>query len=140
MSLLTSILGSAIGGGGNDKTQMLAGLLGQVLSGTSPAPGAPSGVGGLVHQFEQAGLGALINSWIGTGPNQAPTPGQINQGLGPEVIQHFAEKLGLPPQEVSGILAQVLPQMVDHVTPNGAVPPTSSVQGMLGTLLGGFGK
>lgn len=140
MSLLTSILGSALGGGGNDKTQMLAGLLGQVLSGTSSAPGAPNGVGGLVHQFEQAGLGHLVNSWIGTGANQAATPGQINQGMGPEMIGHFAEKLGIPPQEVSGILAQVLPHMVDHVTPDGTVPPQSNVQGMLGSLLGSLGQ
>lgn len=140
MSFLNSILGSVLGGSGNDKTQMLAGLLGQVLSGTSSAPGAPSGVGGLVRQFEQAGLGSLIHSWVGTGANQTPTPGQVNQGMGPEMIGHFAEKLGIPPQEVSGILAQVLPHMVDHVTPDGTVPPPSSVQGMLGTLLGGLGK
>lgn len=140
MSLLNSLLSSALGGSGNDKTQMLAGLLGQVLSGTSSAPGAPSGVGGLVRQFEQAGLGSLINSWIGTGANQAATPGQVNQGLGPEMIGHFAEKLGIPPQEVSGILAQLLPHMVDHVTPDGTVPPAGNVQGILGTLLGSLGK
>lgn len=139
MSLLTSLLGSALGGG-NDKTQMLAGLLGQVLSGTSSAPGAPNGIGGLVRQFEQAGLGNLVNSWIGSGANQSPTPGQVNQGLGPEMIGHFAEKLGIPPQEVSGILAQVLPHMVDHVTPDGTVPPTSNVQGMLDSLLGNLGQ
>lgn len=141
MSLLTSLLGSALGGGGNnDKTQMLAGLLGQVLSGSSNAPGAPNGLGGLVRQFEQAGLGNLVRSWVSQGANQTPTPGEVQQGMGPEVIGHFAEKLGLPPHEVSGLLAQVLPHAVDHVTPQGAVPPTNDIQGMLGSLLGSFGK
>ncbi len=137
MSLLDSLLG-ALGGG--DKTQLIAGLLSQFVSGQSTAPGAPSSFAGLIQQFENAGLGNLINSWIRTGTNHEPTPEEIQQGLGPDAIQHFSEQTGLHGNEVAKIIAQILPQMIDKVTPTGAVPPQNDLQGMLSGLLGSLGK
>jgi len=140
MGLFDSLVGSVLGGGGDDKKQMLAGLVGQLLSGQSSAPGAPQGLGAMVQQFEKNGLGHLIGSWVGTGDNHPATPDQIHQALGPETIQHFAQQVGLGGPEVSALLAQILPQMVDKVTPNGDVPHSNDLQGMLSGLLGSLGK
>jgi uncharacterized protein YidB (DUF937 family) len=139
MGLLDSLLGSVLGGG-DDKKQMLAGLVGQLLSGQSSAPGAPQGLGDMVQQFQQKGLGDLIGSWVGTGANQPATADQIHQALGPDTIQHFAQQTGLGGPQVSALLAQILPQMVDKLTPNGDVPHANDLQGMLSGLLGSLGK
>lgn len=138
MGLLDSLLGSVLGGG--DQKQMLAGLVGQLLTGQSSAPGAPQGLGALMQQFQQNGLGHLIESWVGTGANQAISADQIHQVLGPDTIQHFAQKTGLGGPEISTLLAQLLPQLVDKVTPNGGVPQASDLQGMLSGLLGSLAK
>ncbi len=138
MSLLDSLLGAVTGG--SDKKQMLAGLVGQLLTGHSSAPGAPQGLGGLVEQFQKNGLGDLIGSWVGTGANQSASPDQIHQALGPDTIQHFAQQLGLGGPQVSSMLAEILPHMVDQVTPNGDVPHANDLQGMIAGLLGGLGK
>jgi len=79
-------------------------------------------VQGVVNQFEQNGLGATVKSWVGTGPNQPITPAQVHQGLGPELLQQLAAKSGLSVQELAEKLAQVLPQAVDKMTPNGTIP------------------
>lgn len=139
MSLLDSLIGAVAGGG--DKKQMLAGLAAQLLSGQSSAPGAPQqGLAGLIQQFQGAGLGDLVNSWVGTGANQAATPAQIHQALGPDTIQHFAQETGMQGTQVSEMLAHLLPQMVDKVTPTGQVPQNNDLQGMLTGLLGSLGK
>ncbi len=139
MGLLDSLLGSVLGGG-DDKKQMLAGLVGQLLSGQSSAPGAPQGLGAMVQQFQKNGLGDLIGSWVGTGANQPANPDQIQQALGPDTIQHFAQQTGLGGPQVSSMLAQLLPQLVDKVTPTGAVPQANDLQGLLAGLLGSAGK
>jgi uncharacterized protein YidB (DUF937 family) len=139
MGLFDSLLGSVLGGG-DDKKQMLAGLVGQLLSGQSSAPGAPAGLGALVQQFQQKGLGDLVGSWVDTGANQSATPDQIHQALGPDTIQHFAQQTGLAGPQVSALLAQILPQLIDKVTPSGDVPHSNDLQGMLSGLLGSLGK
>ena len=138
MSLLDSLLGVVAGDG--DKKQMLTGLAAQLLGGQSSAPGAPQGLNGLIQQFQGAGLGHLMESWVGTGTNHPATPAQIHQALGPETIQHFAQQTGMGSSQVSEMLAQLLPQMIDKVTPTGSVPHSNDLQGMLSGLLGGLAK
>lgn len=138
MSLFDSIIGSVLGGG--DKKQMLAGLVGQLLTGQSSAPGAPQGLDALVQQFQSKGLGDLVTSWVGTGTNQPISADQIHHALGADTIQHFAQQTGLAGPEVSSMLAQLLPQLVDKVTPNGEVPHSNDLHGMLSGLLGSLGK
>jgi uncharacterized protein YidB (DUF937 family) len=81
------------------------------------------GVSGIINQLQQQGLGATVNSWIGSGPNQPISPDQVHQTFGPEMIRELAAKAGMTPQEMAQKLSQVLPQMVDKLTPNGTVPP-----------------
>lgn len=88
----------------------------------SPAGGLLSGLGGLLHQFQQNGQGNLANSWVGTGQNAPASPNQISQALGPDTIRELAQRLGLPEDEVASRLSKELPQVVDKLTPNGRLP------------------
>jgi uncharacterized protein YidB (DUF937 family) len=81
------------------------------------------GLQGVVSQFEQHGLGETVQSWIGTGRNLPISGEQVQKVLGGEGLKHFAEKLGVPLEQVSAKLAQVLPHAVDTMTPGGTVPP-----------------
>ena len=82
----------------------------------------PGGVGGLVGAFEKNGLGGVASSWVGTGANQPVTPQQVQTGLGSDAIANMASKLGVSPAIASGVVAQLLPHVVDHMTPGGQVP------------------
>ena|SRR5581483_8927552 len=82
------------------------------------------GVQGVVQQFESKGFGPTVRSWVGTGANQPISPDQIHQALGPDLIQQLAAKTGLSGAELTQRLAQVLPEAVDRMTPNGEVPGT----------------
>ncbi len=82
----------------------------------------PGGVGGLVGAFEKNGLGGVASSWVGTGANQPVTPQQVQAGVGSDAISSMASKLGVSPDVASGVMAQLLPHVVDHMTPGGQVP------------------
>ncbi len=96
------------------------------------------GLQGLVTQFQQGGMGGVIASWISTGQNQPISADQLQAVLGNEHLQQIAGQLGLNTQDVAGHLAQLLPQVVDKLTPNGTIPEGG---GNLGSVLGGlFGR
>ncbi|HSV19454.1 MAG TPA: YidB family protein [Casimicrobiaceae bacterium] len=117
---------------------LLDGLLGRVLQGTgmdANADGANplmhlallvlqqnGGIQGVLAKLQQAGYGATGQSWIGTGPNQPIDADALTQALGHGQLGALAQSLGLAPQEAIGGLAQVLPHVVDHMTPAGQVP------------------
>ena len=82
----------------------------------------PGGLNGLVQQFETQGVGGVIQSWIGNGPNQAVSGDTIQNVLGSGAISDLAGKLGVSPEQASTVLAQVLPHIVNNATPNGEVP------------------
>jgi uncharacterized protein YidB (DUF937 family) len=104
---------------------MLAGAVGAematVVNGLIEKHG---GVGGLVTQFEQQGLGATVRSWVGTGTNQPISADQIHQVLGSDTVKALAAKFGLSGDELAKKLSSVLPQAIDHLTPGGVVPKT----------------
>lgn len=80
------------------------------------------GMQGVVNEFEKNGLGPTVKSWIGTGPNQPISPDELHKVLGPDLMQRLSEKSGLSVQDLAQKLSQLLPQAVDKLTPNGAVP------------------
>lgn len=92
------------------------------------------GLPGLIKSFEEKGLGGIAASWVGTGPNQPISAAQIQSVLGSEQVGAFAQKLGISPQEVSDRLAQLLPQVVDKLTPNGSLPESGGLEQALGGL------
>jgi uncharacterized protein YidB (DUF937 family) len=80
------------------------------------------GVQGVVNQFERNGLGSTVRSWVGTGPNEAISPEDVHRALGPDLLQQLAAKSGMSVQELTQKLAQVLPQAMDKMTPDGTLP------------------
>jgi uncharacterized protein YidB (DUF937 family) len=81
------------------------------------------GLQGVVNQFERNGLGNTVQSWIGTGSNQPISPQDLQKALGPDLLRQLSEKSGLSVQDLAQRLAQVLPEAVDKMTPNGTIPP-----------------
>ena len=86
------------------------------------AGGLLGGLGGLVDKLQKGGLGNLINSWVGPGQNQPVLPNELGPALGPDIIKTLAQRSGLPEEELTRHLSQVLPGLVDKLTPNGRLP------------------
>ena len=123
------LMGSGVPGGN-------ASILQAVLSMVNNHPG---GISGLAQSFEQQGLSGVVQSWIGSGQNQPVSGEQVQSALGSDKIQEVAAKLGISPSAASSTLAQYLPQVVDHLTPNGQIPPSgSNLMEMGGSLLKTF--
>ncbi len=80
------------------------------------------GLEGLIQAFNQKGLGDVISSWVGTGENAAITPDQVQEVLGSDVIQQLAEKSGVSIDAAKAQLAELLPSLIDKVTPEGKIP------------------
>jgi uncharacterized protein YidB (DUF937 family) len=118
--LLNGLLGKLLGGGSSsnvDSEALINGLMGLL----SPKSGS-TGLTGLIHQFQQKGLGDLISGWVSTGPNPAISAKQVRQGIDPDLLAQFAEAVGLNKKTASSKLAEVLPTVVDKLTPDGNVP------------------
>jgi uncharacterized protein YidB (DUF937 family) len=101
----------------------------------------PGGLSGLVQQFHEKGAGDIVNSWISNGENQAISPETLQNVLGSDALAGIAQKAGVSPDQVSGLLSQVLPHVVNSATPDGQVPAdgqldVSSVLGSSGGLAG----
>jgi uncharacterized protein YidB (DUF937 family) len=86
------------------------------------AGGLLGGLGGLLDKLQKGGLGNVANSWVGPGQNQPASPGQLGSALGPDIIKTLAQRSGLSEEEISKGLSQILPGIVDKLTPNGRLP------------------
>ena len=111
MGLFDEISGMVGGmlGGGNQEQQVMEAL---------QSVGIP-GVGGLVQQLQQSGLGGQVASWVGSGANQPVSAGEIEQALGGPALTAIAAKFGVDPSQASALLSKVLPGIVDRATPGG---------------------
>jgi uncharacterized protein YidB (DUF937 family) len=98
---------------------VLGGLVGAMVTDVLQKHG---GVQGVVNQFESQGFGPTVRSWVGTGPNQPISAEQVHRALGPDLIQQLSAKSGLSVPELTEKLAQILPQAVDKLTPDGEIP------------------
>lgn len=84
-------------------------------------PAGAGGVGDLVEQFKNKGLGEVADSWVGTGANKPVSETQVGDALGPDLIDALARQTGLSREELLGRLSKVLPEAVDNMTPGGRV-------------------
>jgi uncharacterized protein YidB (DUF937 family) len=149
-ALLQAVLGMLMQGGQGGGGQSAGGGLGGLLGGLGQMAGGGSGgggmggmggLGGLLEQFSRAGLGEAAQSWVSTGPNQPVSGDQISQVLGGDMIGNLARQLGMDPSAVSGQLSQMLPEVVDRLTPNGQLPQGNdlaslgNIDAVLGSLL-----
>jgi uncharacterized protein YidB (DUF937 family) len=123
---LGDILGQILGGGGAQRGGGggLGDILGQVLGGAGGGGGGGmgGGLGGLLEQMARAGYGEQARSWVGTGQNMPISPDVIGQIFGQGGIAEIARQAGVSEREASEGLSQLLPEVVDRVTPNGQVP------------------
>jgi uncharacterized protein YidB (DUF937 family) len=134
MSLFDSVV-SAV----SSQLQQQGGIA-HVLSGLLANNGELGGLNGWVDKFNQAGLGDVLGSWIGTGANQPITSDQLSRVLGPDTLGKAASQLGMDPSQLSGQLSVILPGLIDKLTPHGSAPEgglgnTGELLGMLGGLL-----
>jgi uncharacterized protein YidB (DUF937 family) len=148
MGLLDSVMGSALGAlagqtgqggqaaGGADLMQLVGSLLG---------PNSPvGGLGGLLQAFQKGGLGDVAQSWVSTGQNLPVSPDQLSQVLGGDTLAKLGQQFGMSGSDLAGPLSQLLPQVVDQLTPGGQLPAAGAgglgdlgnLAGMLGSLLG----
>jgi uncharacterized protein YidB (DUF937 family) len=119
MGILDEVVGKVtgmLGDGKGDQSGLLEGVMDMLANRES------GGLGGLAQTFQEKGLGGIISSWIGTGENQPISADQIQQVLGSDVLQKIGDKAGIPPEELSGKLAEVLPGVIDKLTPDGTIP------------------
>ena len=80
------------------------------------------GLGELLESFKQNGQGDVADSWIGTGPNKEVAPPQLEQAIGPDVLDTLAQQTGLSREEILARLSRELPRAVDQYTPEGRIP------------------
>jgi uncharacterized protein YidB (DUF937 family) len=146
MAGLEDTLRKAVPGGNIGKPLMLA-LLALLASGvlfgkrdagpstgtgTQPSSdqgtgGLLGGLGGLVDKLQKGGLGNAINSWISSGQNHPVSPGQLGSALGPDVIKMLAQRSGMSEEEITKQLSQILPEVVDRLTPQGRLPTAAEL-------------
>ena len=139
MGLLDSVIGALAG----QQTQQGGGglggnaeLLNVVLGMLANRDGSSPGLGGLIEQFQRGGLGDVIGSWISTGQNLPVSGDQLGSVLGPDLLEQIARQLGVSQGEAADQVSQVLPQVVDELTPDGRVPEGGV--GSMAEILGRF--
>ena len=137
MSLLGSVIGALSGSqGGGGNAALLNAVIGMLGQGGG---GGLGGLGGLVSKMQQGGLGDVVGSWVGTGQNLPVQPDQLGNALGHDTISSMAGQLGMNNNDLLGQLSQMLPQVVDKLTPQGNVPQ-GDLGSILGSLVGGGGQ
>ena len=99
----------------------LGGLLGN-LSGAGAGGLLSGGLGELVQRFQQNGHGEVAESWVGTGPNKEVAPQQLEQAIGPDVLDSLTQQTGLSREDILARLSKDLPHAVDQYTPEGRLP------------------
>ncbi|MCX6552255.1 MAG: YidB family protein [Acidobacteria bacterium] len=110
-----------------------------LLSTRDSSVGGSGGLGGLVQAFQGKGMGDMIGSWISTGPNPPISGAQVTDVLGVDTIKQFAAKAGVPHADAGGLLASLLPSVIDQLTPQGSMPEANALESALGGLLKGLG-
>jgi uncharacterized protein YidB (DUF937 family) len=121
LALLAS--GALFGGGGSGKPASAP---------SQPTPdegsgGLLGGLGGLLDKLQKGGLGDVANSWVGPGQNKPVSPGQLGPVLGNDLIKTLSQRSGIPEDELMKQLSQILPGVVDKLTPQGRIPTAAEL-------------
>lgn len=134
MGLLDNLggLASGLGGlqgmntAGNPKAALIQAVLGMLVHGNQPGglggSGGLGGLGGLLQRFQGIGLGEAAASWMGPGANTPVSPDQVKSALGDGPLRTLAEHAGVDEDEAASHLSELLPDMVDRLTPDGQLP------------------
>ena len=144
MGLLDSLVGAAAnaafggqqsnaqaqGGLGGIDPQVLMGIVGMLMN-------QGGGLSGILGKLQQGGLGDAAASWVGTGANQPVQPDALGSALGPDLMGMIASQLGGNSQQAAGTMAELLPGLIDKLTPQGQVPADNGMDALGALLVGG---
>lgn len=125
-----SVLGNNKGDNQSDLMSTIMNLVG----------GKSGGLNDFISQLTSKGLGDKVSSWVGTGKNVPVSPDEIHNALGSDQINNIASKLGMDKNEVTSQLSNLLPQVVDKLTPDGKVPEGDILSKGMSMLGGLFNK
>ncbi len=140
-SPLDELLGGLLGGSGAQGA--LGSLLGGSRGGGSPLNAllpvvtgmlAGGGLSKIVSGMQSAGLEDKAKSWIAKGENKPISADEVKQVVPAEKIAEVAQKAGVSHDDAAGLIAQALPAVVSHVTPDGHVPADGALDQALGKL------
>ena len=129
MGLLDQLAGQVLGGLGTQSQEQGQGqgqssaLLAAVMTLLNQA----GGVQGLLNQLQQGGLGDHVVSWLGSGQNQPVSGDQITSALGSDTLAQVAQQAGVVPEQAATGMAELLPQIIDHLSPNGQVSDNNAL-------------
>ncbi|AWM05031.1 YidB family protein [Bradyrhizobium symbiodeficiens] len=118
-------------GGSGGLSDLLKGGLGGLLAGGAAGSVLSGGLGDLLNQLQQGGHGEAANSWVGKGENKAIAPDDLAKALGADQIESLSAQSGLSRDELLSGLSQYLPQVVDHLTPDGRLPTENELSGRI---------
>jgi uncharacterized protein YidB (DUF937 family) len=82
---------------------------------------------GLLGQLARNGLQQQVRSWVGTQSNQPVSAPELQVALGNRALVDAARQAGVSPQEAAEELAEVLPELIDHATPQGMLPDAQTL-------------
>ena len=126
MGLFDSLLSGALGQLGQSGNPMLNSIAGMLAN-------HDGGIDGLIQSFKDKGLGDVVGSWVGTGQNLPISADQLKSVLGSDKIAEIAQSLGISHGDAASQLSDVLPGLIDKLTPNGHIDG-SFIEQALGAL------
>jgi uncharacterized protein YidB (DUF937 family) len=136
MGLLDDLIGNVLGSalGGNRKQDPLGSILGGLAGGNQAESGnmllqvallllqQNGGLEGVLNRFRQGGRGPQADSWVGTGQNMNISANELQQIFGASTLRDLASQLGIPEERAGSTMAQVLPELINQLTPQGQIP------------------
>jgi uncharacterized protein YidB (DUF937 family) len=118
-------------GGAGGLSDLLKGGLGGLLAGGAAGSILSGGLGDLMKQLQEGGQGDAANSWVGKGQNKPIAPGDLANALGADQIDAIASQSGMSRNDLLQGLSQYLPDVIDHLTPDGRLPNPNELSGRL---------
>jgi|tagenome__1003787_1003787.scaffolds.fasta_scaffold20664941_2 uncharacterized protein YidB (DUF937 family) len=132
------MLQGVLGGGQQGQASVISTIVQQVLS---VQEGDKQGIPAIIAKFQNAGLDKYVQSWIGTGANAPVSPEQVGSVFSLQQILSWAQQIGVSPETLQNLLAQGLPQVIDHLSPQGQMPDqppqANDLASLIGRLFGG---
>jgi uncharacterized protein YidB (DUF937 family) len=101
---------------------------GQPVPTNAPAGSILGGLTDLIGKLSAGGVSPQVNSWVGHGTNDPVQPGQLGSALGQDVLAQLSQRTGMSQQELLNQLSTALPQIINHLTPNGRMPTLADLE------------
>jgi uncharacterized protein YidB (DUF937 family) len=106
-----------------------------VLGGAAGGGSSAGGLGGVLAQLQRAGFGEQADSWVGRGTNKPIPPDAMTQIFGSDGLEQISRRAGLSREDTSLGLSELLPEVIDRVTPDGSVPDDDALASRVADLV-----